>query len=62
MRRLDAHVHFWQFDPQRDAWINDDMRVLQRDFLPADLAPILTENGFDGCIAVQADQSETENR
>ena len=62
MRRLDAHVHFWQFDPQRDAWINDDMRVLQRDFLPADLAPILAQNGFEGCIAVQADQSETENR
>ncbi len=61
MRRLDAHTHFWQYDPLRDAWIGDDMRALQRDFLPQDLSPLLSENGFEGCIAVQADQSETEN-
>ncbi len=58
--KIDAHQHFWQFDPVRDAWIDDSMKVIQRDFLPKDLQPILASNGIDGCIAVQADQSETE--
>jgi L-fuconolactonase len=57
---IDAHQHFWKFDPNRDTWITDDMKVIQRDFLPADLQPLLTENGIDGCVAVQADQSEDE--
>lgn len=57
---IDAHQHFWIFDPVRDAWINDDMSVIQRDFLPADLAPVLQENHVNGCVAVQADQSEEE--
>lgn len=61
MARIDAHQHFWIFDPVRDSWINDDMAVIQRDFLPADLEPILKENDMDGCIAVQADQSEMQN-
>lgn len=60
--RIDAHQHFWEFNPQRDAWISDDMAVLRRDFLPADLQPLLKTNGFDGCVAVQADQSEEETR
>lgn len=57
---IDAHQHFWQYDPQRHAWIDDQMKVLRRDFLPADLHPLLTSQGVDGCIAVQADQSEAE--
>ena len=58
--RIDAHQHFWKFDPLRDSWITDDMSVLRRDFLPDDLQPLLQQNGFDGCVAVQADQSEEE--
>jgi L-fuconolactonase len=61
MPRIDSHQHFWIFDPVRDSWINDEMRVIQRDFLPADLQPVLVENGMDGCVAVQADQSEGQN-
>lgn len=61
MKKIDSHQHFWRFDPVRDSWITDDMKVIQRDFLPADLAPILMENGIDGCVAVQADQSEEQN-
>ena len=60
MIKIDAHQHFWVFDPVRDAWIDDTMKVIQRDFLPQDLAPLLVENNIDGCIAVQADQSEKE--
>ena len=61
MPRIDAHQHFRQFDPVRDSWITDDMSVLQQDFLPADLHPILQVNDFDGCVVVQSDQSENEN-
>jgi L-fuconolactonase len=38
------------------------MRVIRRDFLPDDLAPLLDAKGIDGCVAVQADQSEDETR
>jgi L-fuconolactonase len=61
MQVIDAHQHFWKFDPVRDSWINDDMRVIQRDFMPDDLLPVLKAHGVDGCITVQSDQSETEN-
>ena len=59
--RIDAHQHFWQFNPVRDAWMTEgSMSTIRRDFLPTDLQPILQTNGFDGCIAIQADQSENE--
>lgn len=57
---IDAHQHFWHFDADRDTWITDEMAALRRDFLPADLEPVLTQNGVDGCVAVQAAQSEAE--
>ena len=57
---LDAHVHFWKYDKKRDAWITDNMKVLQQDYLPHTLAGTLKRNGVAGCIAVQADQSELE--
>ncbi|MBL7741955.1 MAG: amidohydrolase family protein [Chitinophagaceae bacterium] len=59
--RIDSHQHFWKFDPVRDSWITDDMSVIQRDFLPAELEMVLSLNRFDGCVTVQSDQSETEN-
>jgi len=62
VKRIDSHQHFWKFDPVRDSWINDEMKVIQKDFLPADLQPILEQNGFDGCITVQSDQDYVENR
>ena len=58
--KIDAHQHFWNFDPVRDAWITEDMKVIQKDFLPDDLEQTLLKNGFSGCVAVQADQSEDE--
>lgn len=61
MIKLDSHQHFWRFDPVRDAWIDDDMRAIQRDFLPEDLKPELDKQFIDGCIAVQSDQSEADN-
>ncbi len=61
MPRIDSHQHFWKFNPIRDAWITDSMSLLQKDFFPQQLEPILAANGFDGCVTVQSDQSENEN-
>ena len=60
MEKVDAHQHFWNFDPLRDSWITEDMEVIRHDFLPHDLKPLMDANGLNSCIAVQADQSENE--
>jgi L-fuconolactonase len=60
--KIDSHQHFWKFDPVRDSWINEEMKIIQRDFLPADLEPLLKQHGFDGSVVVQSDQSMEENR
>ncbi len=57
---VDAHQHFWRYNAARHAWITDIMQPLKRDFLPADLEPELIRNHVDGCIAVQAEQSDYE--
>jgi len=60
--RIDAHQHFWLYNAVKDAWITDEMHVIQRNFLPNDIGQTLKDNAFDGVVAVQADQSlqETE--
>jgi len=57
---IDAHQHFWKYDPQRHGWVTDSMSVLKRDFLPVDLARELGQNGVGGTIAVQAETSVRE--
>lgn len=61
MRKIDAHQHFWKYDPLRDTWIDQQMNVLKRDFLPEELLQILIANDVYGSVVVQSDQSETEN-
>jgi len=58
--KIDAHQHFWKYNAAQHAWIDESMPAIRRDFLPPDLSPILVRNGFDGCVAVQADQTEAE--
>ena len=57
---IDSHVHFWNFDKKNDAWITNNMKILQQDFLPVNILPTLQEAGVNGLVAVQAGQSETE--
>ena len=59
--KIDAHQHFWKYSPETHGWISEEMKVLKSDFLPEHLAPLLKETGFDGCVAVQASQSNAEN-
>ncbi len=58
--RIDSHQHFWKYDADRDGWIDESMEILKRDFQPAELEQALKTCQIDGCIAVQADQSEEE--
>ena len=57
---IDSHQHFWNYNPERDTWIDESMQVLKKNFLPKNLKPILINNGIDGCISVQANQSYQE--
>lgn len=59
---IDAHQHFWIYDPREYEWIDDSMAPLRRDFLPDALKPELERAGFQGCIAVQARQTIEETR
>jgi L-fuconolactonase len=57
---IDSHQHFWQYEPVKHAWIDDDMFAIRKDFMPEDLKIVYQENGIDGCVAVQADQTLAE--
>ncbi len=59
---IDAHQHFWIYDPQEYEWIDNSMAALRRDFLPHDLKPELDRAGFQGSVAVQARQTIEETR
>lgn len=58
---IDAHQHFWRYDPPRFPWIAPGS-VLAADYLPAQLAPRLALSGISQTIAVQAEPDEAETR
>ncbi len=60
--KIDAHQHFWEYDAVKHSWISDKMAVLKQDFLPKHLLEELGKNKIDGCVAVQADQTEDETK
>ncbi len=60
MPKIDSHQHFWQYTPEAFGWITNEMANIRRDFLPEDLKPEMERAGYDGCVAVQASQSEDE--
>ncbi len=62
MIRIDSHQHFWHYAPVTHGWITDEMKVLKRDYLPADLKEELDASGISGCVAVQAAQTEQETQ
>jgi L-fuconolactonase len=59
--RIDSHQHFWAYSRAEYGWIDDSMSVIARSFVPDDLRPFLDRRSLDGCIAVQARTTETEN-
>lgn len=58
--RIDAHHHFWKYNPAEYGWISDAMSVLRRDFLPTDLKSEISKFQIDGVVSVQARQSLVE--
>jgi L-fuconolactonase len=58
--RLDAHQHFWSYDPAEYGWISENMVAIRQDFLPNDLRAASESSGITGSIAVQARQSLRE--
>lgn len=57
---IDSHQHFWNYEPIKHEWIGDNMAAIRSDFTPIDLKKVYNENGIDGCVAVQADQTLAE--
>ncbi len=60
MAIIDAHQHFWKYEPLKHEWIDNSMSSIRRDFMPTDLKKVYTEHKIDGCVAVQADQTLQE--
>jgi L-fuconolactonase len=60
--RIDAHQHFWRYDPAEYAWIDETMIDLRRDCLPDEAQREMARAGFDACVAVQARQTLEETR
>jgi L-fuconolactonase len=58
--KIDAHQHFWNYDPSKHIWMNEEMKGLKKDFLPEEYKKEIQANGIDGSIAIQASQSEEE--
>jgi L-fuconolactonase len=59
---IDSHQHFWRYSATAYPWIDDGKAALKRDFLPAELAPLLAGSGMAGCVAVQASQTLDDTR
>lgn len=52
--RIDAHQHFWQPGRGDYDWMPKGDPVLDRPYLPEELAPELAAAGIDGTVLVQA--------
>ncbi|HEV2834124.1 MAG TPA: amidohydrolase family protein [Pyrinomonadaceae bacterium] len=59
---IDSHQHFWQVGRFDYPWMTSDNAVLYRDYLPAQLEPVLKENGVAKTVLVQASNSVEESR
>lgn len=59
--RIDAHQHFWSYEPVQFPWIGTDMVELKRDFHLCQAVELLDKYSFDQLIAVQARADWNEN-
>jgi L-fuconolactonase len=58
--RIDAHHHLWKYTAAEYGWITPQMSAIHRDFLPADLEPLMHHFDIDGTVVVQARQTLEE--
>lgn len=59
--KIDAHQHFWSFNPTDFPWISAEMEVLRRDYHIEQAIALLDAHSFDGVVAVQARADWAEN-
>ena len=59
---VDSHQHFWQIGRFQYHWMRPEQAVLQRDYLPRTLRPLLDTAGIQQTVAVQAHASVEETR
>lgn len=60
IEQIDAHHHFWRYNPEEYGWISEEMRELRRDFLVADLHAAMAEANVQAAVTVQARQTIEE--
>lgn len=63
IQRIDSHQHFWRPARGDYTWLRADVPALApllRDFMPADLQPLLHSHGVSRTVLVQAADSEAE--
>lgn len=53
---IDTHHHFWNYNPVEYDWIDDEMAVIRKSFLPEQLKSTLAQTDVSGVISVQARQ------
>ncbi|RLV61110.1 amidohydrolase [Parashewanella curva] len=52
--RVDSHQHFWKRSRGDYDWLTSDLEPIYRDYMPADLTSMLSQNDIDKTILVQA--------
>jgi L-fuconolactonase len=60
--KIDSHQHFWNYNSSEFDWISNEMKILQKNYLPDQFQSELFSIGFDGSIVVQARQSLEETK
>ncbi len=61
-RVIDAHQHYWRFgEADQSAWRTPAHRAIERDYVPADLAPEVPAGGVDATVLMQSVDETCEN-
>jgi len=60
---VDSHQHFWQLrQPFDHRWLDEsELAPIHRDYLPADLKPLIRQAGVDRTIVVQSQHDRRES-
>ena len=60
---IDAHQHFWDLELASYPWMaGEALQPIRRNFLPADIKPLLDAAGIESCITVQCSHALEETR
>ena len=58
--KIDCHQHFWLRERGDYDWLTPALGAIYEDFLPKDLAPLLTQAGVSKTVLVQAAETDAE--